>query len=233
MSASNEAYVDHYLTELSRPVRARRVFMGVTAFVVAMALSMPFDHAVYHHYKPIDTGDTDWHRLLRILGYVPTWLLAAGAFLLIDTKRAARLGWGMAVSRVGLVLFSVIGSGVLAELLKLLIRRIRPDDTDGVYAFMPWAGQWWQSGDLGLPSSHTAIAFAGMGILAHLYPRAAVVFIAMACGTAATRFMNHTHFVSDTAFAAVLGLLTARAVWHDHVRRHRLDPRQMVDRPFE
>jgi len=223
---------DPYLARLYQTLRMRRVIAGVAAFIVAMAVAMPFDAAAYHHFKTIDTGETDWHRLLRVLGYLPTWLLAAGVFFLIDTARTRRIGWGLATSRVGLTLFSTITAGLLAELLKLLLRRLRPDDTGGAYAFMPWSGQWWQSGDLGLPSSHTAIAFAGMGILAHMYPRAAVVFIAMAVGTGFTRVINHTHFASDAAFAAVLGLLTARAFWHDHLARHRLDPRAMTNKPF-
>ncbi len=224
---------DPYLARLYKPFRSRRVIAGVGAFMLAFVIALPFDTPVYRHFLPTDTGDTDWHRLLRILGYLPTWLILAGVFFLIDTRRIARMGFGLATSRVGLTLFSVIPAGLLAELLKLLIRRVRPDDADGEHIYMPWAGAWWQSGDLGLPSSHTAIAFAGMGMLAHVYPRAAPVLLLMAIGTGFTRVMNHTHFVSDASVGAVLGLLTARAVWHDHVKRHRLDPRAMTDKPFE
>lgn len=227
-----------HATDLDRPDRPTRrinwkaVQIGVGATLLACALMMPLDRWFYSQWVTIDTGDTDWHRLLRIIGYAPTWVILAVAFLLVDSGRAARIGWDLARSRAAMLLFSVVGAAVLAEAMKLIVRRYRPNAVDGAYVFRAWTDGPLSNSGLGMPSSHAAVAFAGMVMLCCLFPRASVLWILLAIGCAITRCINHSHFLSDAAVGAAIGTMTAVAVWHDHLRRHRLDPRKMRNRPF-
>ena len=59
---------------------------------------------------------------------------------------------------------------------------------------------------MGLPSSHTLVAFAGAAALARVFPRARWVFYVLAGGCAITRVMANAHFLSDVTVAACLGV---------------------------
>jgi hypothetical protein len=50
--------------------------------------------------------------------------------------------------------------GIIAELLKIALRRERPGLTDGAHVFRPWSEHPLSTAQLGLPSSEVAVAFA-------------------------------------------------------------------------
>ena len=210
----------------------RRVQIAVASTLAACALAMPLDPLVFGRFDHIDLGAMDWYRMLRIVGYLPTWLIVALAFVLIDSKRAPKIGWPLATSRMGLMGMSVILAAIIAELMKLGVRRLRPNAADGQYLFRAWTDGPLNNSGLGMPSSHAAVAFAAMTLLCYLYPRAAIVWIPLAIGCALSRCITDAHFISDAAVGAALGILAAKAVWHDHLSRHHLDPQRMTDRPF-
>ena len=108
-----------------RPALARflPVLVGVALLVVAHLLDPWAGHAL----RLPSANDRDWGRLLRILGFAPTWLAIAGLFWLESRDRSgpperaadlARTGWAIVIA--------VAVGGILAELAKLLIRRERP-----------------------------------------------------------------------------------------------------------
>ena len=149
--------------------------------------------------------DKDWGRLLRSLGYLPTWGAIALAFWLEQRHepQGARIAGYLALA-------PTLG-GATAEVLKLVFRRLRPDDVTFGYAFRAFGDQPWSNKGLGLPSSHTLVAFAGAAALARAFPKAAGIFYALAAGCAVTRVMANAHFLSDTVVAACLGW--AIAAW--------------------
>lgn len=157
---------------------------------------------------------TDWYKALRVLGYLGTWFAVAAVFVLTDSARAAPAGRPATWSRGPYLLASTILGGALAEGLKLLLRRARPEDSDGAYSFIPWSTGDLSTGDFGLPSSHAAVAFAAAAALAVLLPRAWPVLFAAAAGCAATRVLAGQHFVSDVALAAVVGIASAWVLAH-------------------
>jgi membrane-associated phospholipid phosphatase len=65
---------------------------------------------------------------------------------------------------------------------------------------------------MGLPSSHTLVAFAGAFALARLFPRARWVFYALAAGCGLTRVMATAHYLSDTVVAACVAWAVVAAV---------------------
>jgi len=211
---------------------ARRVAAYVAIGLVAALAPIPFDKPIWLAWKDFNHRGADWYFALRVLGYLPWWLVLGAAMLLIDTRYIRKYGGLMIFSRFSLIATTTITAGLITETMKILVRRYRPTVGLGEYVFRPWSVETFSSGNMGMPSSHTGIAFAGMGVLCYLYPRASVVWIALAVGCARTRFLNDPHFLSDCTVAAFIGLICARAFWHDHLRRRRLDPARMTHRPF-
>jgi undecaprenyl-diphosphatase len=97
--------------------------------------------------------------------------------------------------------------GLLAEILKLILRRDRPRAHDGEYVFRAFSDRPFHSGGLALPSSHVLVAFSAAAMLARLFPRAAPVWFLLATGCAYTRVATRAHFVSDVMLAALVGFL--------------------------
>ena len=84
--------------------------------------------------------------------------------------------------RAWLLLGSPALAGLLCEVMKLLIRRVRPDVDAGQWVFRPWSDHTFSSAGLSTPSSHAMVAFGAATMLARLYPRARWVFYVMAWG---------------------------------------------------
>lgn len=150
----------------------------------------------------------DWCRLLRVMGYLPLWLLAAVALVLskgTGAKQGRRIVYGEAL----LVALAPTLAGLLAEALKLLIRRERPNDAGLAYSFRAFAEKTFSTSGLGLPSSHVAVAFAAAGALCVIAPRAWPVWMLLATGCAFTRLAERAHWFSDVFGAAALGLFVA------------------------
>jgi membrane-associated phospholipid phosphatase len=175
--------------------------------VVAIACAHLLDATAWRSARLLSVNDKDWGRLLRSMGYLPTWGVIALGFWLQqhDHPRRTKYAWA-------LVLGPALG-GSLAELLKLTIRRLRPNPDLFEYAFRPFADGPLSNRGMGMPSSHTLVAFAGAAVLAHLYPRARWLWYTLAAGCAATRVLAMGHFLSDTVVAAVLGVAVSTLYW--------------------
>ncbi len=181
------------------------------------------DGPVYDHARELGKriGRTDWSEMLRMAGYFPFWLVLASAFVLIDLRnRDAPLR--VRLRRGELILWPTMFGGMFAEAIKLLVRRERPLDHDGAYAFRPWSQELLLSGvGLGMPSSHAAVAFAGAFILWRMYPAAGLLWFAAAAGCAFTRLLTGAHFLSDVFVGGYIGCLSAELIWRLHLRLRR------------
>jgi membrane-associated phospholipid phosphatase len=184
------------------PVVRRRTLI---AAVVLIGLSLVLDRWAYEHVVYLRIYDTDGGRLLRILGYWPTWIVAAVALWLNERGVVAS-----ARRSALLVAASPAVAGIIAELLKLLLRRERPTAHDGAYVFRPFTERPFSTGGLALPSSHVMVAFGAAAMLAYLFPRARWLWFALACGCALTRVLARAHFVSDVVVAAMAAIATTR-----------------------
>ncbi len=107
-----------------------------------------------------------------------------------------------------------LGSGLAANIVKLLVARVRPHHFDlngrGLESFGDWFPlasnpSWEQS----FPSSHTATA-AGLAIvLACYYPRGRWLFPAIAVLAGGQRLLEQSHFLSDVFWGAAVGCIFA------------------------
>lgn len=186
------------------PVDARRrwlIALGISLLAVAVAHLL--DETAWRSLRDTRVNERDWGRFLRSMGYLPTWIAIATALWLEDRPWP---GWGW---RGGAVLLAPAVGGAVAELLKLCVRRLRPDEGTFGYTFRAFADETFSTRGLGMPSSHVIVAFAGATAMARLFPRARAVGYVLAVGCAVTRLLTVQHYLSDVVAAAGLGWLIA------------------------
>ncbi len=187
---------------------ARRVLVRNLAIaIVLVGLSLLADGWVAEHVRFGRVYETDWGRMLRNFGYLPFWMLAAIALALHD--RGRRDWW----RRGALLLAAPAVAGIVGELLKITVRRMRPPDVGSAYAFRAFSDHPLSSRGLGFPSSHAVVAFGAAAILSRMFPRARVVWYAAAVGCAVSRLLAHAHYLSDVVAAALIGIAVAALLW--------------------
>ncbi|MEX0774121.1 MAG: phosphatase PAP2 family protein [Phycisphaeraceae bacterium] len=191
---------------------AARLALFVAIGAVLIVAAHLVDRWAYDHVVYEQVYQHDWGRMFRIAGYLPTWLLVGAAILLLAWPRVAVEGAQRALAQAYLLVLSATAGGALAEVVKLLVRRVRPEVHQGAYGYRPWSVDPLRTGGLAMPSSHVLVAFAAAFMLVRLYPRAAPVWLIIGVGCALTRVLPQDHFVSDVTVAAVLGYAVAWGV---------------------
>jgi membrane-associated phospholipid phosphatase len=175
--------------------------------VVSLVVAHLLDELAFEYLRYAQVNSQDWGRLLRVMGFLPTWLLAALALGLHDRGSEWRF------RRANLLFFAPALSGLVGEILKILIRRLRPGET-GEYVFRSFSERSFSSSGLGMPSSHAVIAFGAAAILSRLFPRAWPIWWLLGWGCALTRVLHGKHFLSDVMLAAIVGWLIAALLWY-------------------
>lgn len=194
------------LTRPSRLPMIRNTAAWIALFLVAGLL----DRAAYSLLLTPDAARKDLTQVFRQLGYLPTWVIIALLVFLHDRGRTRGTS-SVTLKRALPILAAAILSGLIANILKPLIGRLRPDES-GVAHFAPRPNLLWADpGDVGfgLPSGHTAVAFAGCAMLALLWPGWRVIMMLLATGCAVTRLLAGAHALSDTVAAAGIGIAVA------------------------
>jgi len=191
----------------SESFASRVLVRNLVIAIVLVGLSLLADGWVAEHVRFGRVYETDWGRMLRNFGYLPFWLLAAIALALHD--RESREWW----RRGALLLAAPAAAGIVGELLKITVRRMRPPDVGSAYAFRAFSDHPLSSRGLGFPSSHAVVAFGAAAILSRMFPRARVVWYAAAVGCAASRLLAHAHYLSDVVAAALIGIAVAALLW--------------------
>ena len=101
------------------------------------------------------------------------------------------------------------GAGVAADLLKLLVVRVRPHHFDFAGGVWQTFGEWLPvgsggSGHQSLPSGHTAVAVGLAIALVWFSRRGFWLFFGLAALAACQRVASGAHYLSDVLFAAAL-----------------------------
>ena len=104
------------------------------------------------------------------------------------------------------LLIGIISSGVVVQILKHLIGRVRPRITENLVL----AGPSFKSGYDSFPSGHTAVAFCLAYTLASYFPRYKVVFYFVAVMIGLERIEGLAHFPSDVLAAGLIGIVIAK-----------------------
>ena len=180
---------------------AKRWWLFVVLSVLTIVAAHLLDTWIWAHVRDPKVYDRDWGRMLRSAGYLPTWLIVAIGLWTHDKPKKS---WGW---RGALMILVPTASGALAELLKLVVRRLRPGDTSAAYVFRPVTEDTWSTRGLGMPSSHVLVAMGAATVLSRLFPRAWWLWYLVAAGCAYTRLLANAHFFSDVVVASILGWL--------------------------
>jgi membrane-associated phospholipid phosphatase len=183
----------------------------ILAAALAIAASLLLDRWTFEHVVYSRTLDEDWGRLLRVMGFLPTWGAAALALWLHERGVVAGAG-----RRALLLIGSPVVAGIAAEILKLTFRRGRPLVADGDYVFRPFTERPFSTGGLALPSSHAMVAFGAAAMLAYLFPRARWVWLSLAIGCGLTRILSQAHYLSDVVVAAIAAFATSAWLWRKY-----------------
>ena len=73
-------------------LRTRRQWLIFLAVAVLLGVAAHLlDQTAWSHLRDTRVNDKDWGRLLRSMGYLPTWIIVAGGFWLHDRGSP---GWG-------------------------------------------------------------------------------------------------------------------------------------------
>jgi membrane-associated phospholipid phosphatase len=201
--------------------------LGTALVLIAVALAV--DGLAWQYLVNERVYEEDWGRLLRVMGFVPTWLLAAVALWLVERpvgvgvrageygiQRRARADLGgndadrqqrkgkWARKRSLYLVGAVLLSGIVGELLKLVFRRRRPGEVFELYDFRSWADRPFHNGGLSMPSTHAVVAFGAAVALTKLLPRAWPVWWLLAAGCGLTRVLARAHYASDIVMAALI-----------------------------
>lgn len=107
------------------------------------------------------------------------------------------------------MMLAAYGGGALANLLKLLLARTRPQrfELDGqvLDSFLGWAPLLRPSTQQSFPSAHTATAMGFAVALVAFYPRGRALFLWLVSLVALQRLFGGAHFLSDTLWGAAIG----------------------------
>jgi membrane-associated phospholipid phosphatase len=191
---------------IAAPTTRRGWLIAAALAALAVAAAQALDAYAWAHWRRPTIYDGDLGRLLRLMGYLPTWLIVAAALWLTDRRSTFR------GRRAALMLWAPTVGGAVAELGKMLVRRLRPDPELFVYAWRPYTEDFFSTRGLGMPSSHTMVAFAAAAALSRLMPRAWWLWLLLAAGCGATRVLALGHFASDVVAGALLGYLVGDLV---------------------
>ena len=153
-------------------------------------------------------------RLGRILTDFGTsgWIIITSTFLLFEGLAALRVVRSLRTRIQALqmcwigayLLISIALSGILANILKRVIGRARPQHFDdyGIFSFSPFSGH---AAFESFPSGHATTIGAFFAALSLLFPRYRVVFLACALWLGMTRVMVSAHYPSDVIAGLALG----------------------------
>ena len=181
----------------------RPIWRFAATATVAIVVAHLLDGWAWAELGRAGVYDNDRGRLLRVIGYYPLWVILGLAVWLQTRDRRDALLLGLMPGVAGLV----------AEVLKVLLRRERPGLHDGAYVFRAFSDQFWSTKQIGLPSSHALVAFGGAWMLGKLYPRARWLWFALALGCGLTRVQARAHFLSDVVVAAVAAWVVIELGW--------------------
>lgn len=197
----------------------RRVVLFASGCMAAIVIAHALDRTAMEVLFVEKLDARDWGRMLRIVGYWPSWLVLGAIFVAIDWPRVLRSGEGHRWQRGVMVTLGAGTAGLVAEGVKLVTRRMRPEAAteEQLYVFRSFSESALSTSGIGLASSHAAVAFGGCWMLTRLHPEARWLFVALAMGCALSRVMTGAHFLSDVIAGAAVGIGCAWAWWEVHL----------------
>ena len=180
----------------------RRFLPAVFGAAIAIATTwLAADSVIVAAAERVHSDNVDdWIRIANRLGggmnppMIVMFFLIAG----IVYRRRSWIGYGVAMALAG------IGAGILAQIIKFVVGRTRPELWLGPFRSMRGAAN-------SFPSGHTVAAFALGGVLIFASRNTAlrIVALMLACFVAVARVLAFRHWPSDVVASALISLIAA------------------------
>ena len=184
---------------VSVPRRFALVLIGMAALVAAIWIFADSAIVALAERMQSDTVE-DWIRIFNRLagGMNPPMIVLFFIVAGIAYRRRRWLDYGVAMALAG------IGAGLVAQILKLIVGRTRPELWLGPFHYIRGTAN-------SFPSGHTVAAFALGGVL--LFASSSiplrVIAVLLALAVAAARVMAFRHWPSDVVASASIALVAA------------------------
>ena len=190
---------------------SRRLYYFAALFAIAMAMALTIDTRVASYFRLRAPAGT-FHQLVSLAevfahGLGVACILLAAYVLDVSHRRC-----------IPRVVVAIVGSGLLSDLVKLVVGRMRPRvlAVDRVWdSFVGWLPKFNPHIPHGLsssdcqsfPSGHAAAATALAIGLSMFYPRGRWLFAGFAVLASLQRIETSAHYVSDTMAGAAIACL--------------------------
>lgn len=188
------------------------LLIGLVVMVAMLMITV--DGTLVSLLRPFGTAANWIIWRVSAVGYARYWLVPSGIMSIIlliaylvdySTPRARIFGWLSAASAFVFLAISV--SGILTNLIKIVIGRARPNSAESVMwpEFHPFA----TSGSFhSFPSGHANTVFAVAFAVGLLVPPLRVWLLAAATVISVCRVLQFQHFASDILAGALLAVMT-------------------------
>ena len=179
----------------------------VTGIIVIISYFF-FDRDIALFFNEVVTKDmTIFLNILTTLGRADLYIVLSLIIFLIYRKK------DMFYKKLSLsILWSVIASGVVVNILKVFFARHRPLAlfNDNLYGLT-----WFDRGYIvtSFPSGHTTTVFSVFILLILIFPRYKVWFLVVAMIIASTRVVLAAHYLSDVVAGGLLGSFVAYFIY--------------------
>jgi membrane-associated phospholipid phosphatase len=199
----------------------RLIIGGFLAAALLSGLAMAFiDVAAARYFR--DVFDAEQRRFFgHTVGALgkPEFYFAAAALTAavcwVLRRRAAAGGEHLrrAMHAALFVIFSIASAGVLVNVLKFVIGRLRPRELleNGLTGFTPFNTDF---GMNSFPSGHSQMVWSLAVSLFLIFPRLWPLLFTFAAAIAASRFLASVHYVSDVMMGSYIGAVVPLLLKH-------------------
>lgn len=199
----------------------RAAWLGVTLLVLA-ALATLIDLPVSRVFAPRKEGQRYYPalgRFSKVINLCETF--GYGGTVVLIILLAGRLD-PVGMRSMPRLLAGAFGAGLSANVIKLLVGRMRPKAADLSLDVLATFEGWLPMLDVttrihtlqSFPSAHTATAFGLATVLSSKYPRGGTMFFLLAAAAGFQRVQVLDHFASDVLCGAAVGLLCGAMCVH-------------------
>ena len=198
------------------PAILASLLLSCVAIIFACIGLLKFDIPVTRYVRSLNDFQLDhlhnpWLALLSDIGDE----LGRGESLLLVSVCLLVVGYGLKSAvwkRAGWeTLVAHVVSGLLNNILKHVIGRARPKFMHaGNPEFSPLTGSGWDS----FPSGHSTASFAVAAVLAIRFPKVRWPIMFLALAIAVSRMIRGSHYLTDVAGGAILGVLVGALSAH-------------------
>ncbi|MDB5360204.1 MAG: phosphatase family protein [Rhodospirillales bacterium] len=196
------------------PSPRRDWVLAGAATLIAIAVSVAWiDRPLALYFKADDDRLVHWFQWITQFGLGLGWLVSSGLAALglwalamrpqAGAMRERFLAWALVP---GFIFLSVLTSGLVANLIKILVGRTRPKllFADGSFAL---TGLSFRSDHWSFPSGHVSNVAGLAAALTMLWPRHVAAYALFVALIALSRIGTTQHFLSDTIGAAFIATL--------------------------